>query len=328
MSLARDLLEVLEAPFALGTTEVVTAASIGVVEIGPGTAPAELLRQADLAMYRAKARGGGGFAVYDVRMSEAAARRLQVEAGLRESLRDDRTPLHYQPVFELDTGRMVLAEALLRLDLPDLGLLGPEEVVRVATETGMIHDLGRVVAETAAQAAAGWPGDLAVSVNVSPHQLRDRHLPRTVDRVLTTTGLEPSRLVLELTEEALLDDPDHAARMLRACRRSGVRIALDDFGRGWSSLATLRTLPIDVLKLDRSLLDDIPESAQARAVVQAVLGVADALALDVVAEGIETTEQLRISRELGCALGQGYLLARPGPEAALDGGLAQPRTRG
>jgi len=329
VGLAQAVLNALREPFHIGTGSIVVTASIGIVRLDSGVDETdegadELLRRAELAMYRAKARGGTGFAVYDEAMSEVASRRLRLESCLRATLLEPSVPLHYQPVVDLDTGTMVFAEALLRIEVEDLGAIPPPEIVAVALETGLIDVFGRLIARTAATAAATWPDHLGVAINVSPAQLQDERLPELLEQQTEAAGLSLDRLILELTEDAFLHDPAQAAAVLHACRALGVRVALDDFGSGFSSLSILRTLPIDILKLDNALLSGLAESPQARAVVQAVTSVADALGLEVVAEGIETPEQLEISRSLGCRLGQGYLLCRPTPADQLGHWVAQP----
>ncbi len=316
ITVAERVLDCLRDPFELSTGTVVATVSLGVVRLEPAETGAELLRRADLAMYRAKANGGGRYALYDDRMTRTADRRLQLESSLRRSLLDRDIELHYQPVVDLHTGSIVFAEALLRMTFPDLGPVHPPEVVGIARETGLLGELGGAVLHTAAAEAASWP-DVAVSVNISPHQLRDDDLLRSIEQTLRATTLDPSQLIVEITEEAFLDDPGLAATVLHRVRRLGIRIALDDFGTGFSSLATLRTLPIDILKLDQQMLGDLGESPQARAIVGAVLGVAEVLEVIVVAEGVETDSQLEISRSLGCQLGQGHRIGRPAPATDL-----------
>ncbi|MCO8127488.1 EAL domain-containing protein [Acidimicrobiia bacterium EGI L10123] len=310
---AESVLEALRAPFQLGHGNTVVTASVGVVVLAADTDPDEVLRRADLAMYRAKARGGGRYTIYEQAMSAAAARRHRIESCLRSVIEEPTVPLHYQPVIEIDSGGVHFAEALLRLELADLGKIPPPEVLGVAHQIDRMAQLGRLIIDTAAQAAAAWPDPVGVSVNVSPIQLRDDELPDVLRRAADAAGLPVDRLIVELTEDAFLEEPEHAASVLRDCRQIGVRVALDDFGSGFSSLSILRTLPIDILKLDNALLSDLAESPQARAVVRAVTGVADALGLDVVAEGIETEAQLEICRSLGCRYGQGYFLGVPAP---------------
>lgn len=315
--LVHDVLDALRTPFPTPDGEVVLTASVGVVAVTPDLDADEVLRRADLAMYRAKGDGGGRYTVYVDAIGATAARRHRIESCLRQVLSEPSVPLHYQPVVDIDTGAVHFAEALLRLELRDLGQIPPPEVLAVAHQLDLMDQLGRLILHTAARAAAGWPSPLGVSVNVSPTQLRDDDLPRALQRACNAAGLPTDRLIVELTEDAFLEDPDHAAAVLRDCRSIGARVALDDFGSGFSSLSILRSLPIDILKLDNALLSDVADAPQARAIVRAVTGVADALGLDVVAEGIETTEQLEISRSLGCRFGQGYLLGVPGPALEL-----------
>jgi len=317
LRVAQGVVDALATPFPTPAGEIAVSASLGIVAVGPDLSPDEVLRRADLAMYRAKGSGGGRYVVYDEAMSAVAARRHRIEACLREVLAAPDVPLHYQPVVDTATGAVHFAEALLRLELADLGRIPPPEVLAVAQQIGRMDELGELIIHTAARAAAGWPGSIGVSVNVSPVQLRDGDLPRTLQRACAAAGLPTDRIIVELTEDAFFDDRDRAADVLRECRELGVRIALDDFGSGFSSLSVLRSLPIDILKLDGGLLDGIADSPPARAIIRAVTGVAEALGLEVVAEAIETDEQLSASRELGCRFGQGYLLGVPAPASEL-----------
>ncbi len=326
VAVADGILDALRAPFALSSGDVVAVASLGVVRIDPDHGADELIRRADLAMYRAKAEGGARYAVYDGRLTKSADRRLLLETSLRQSLADRSVTLHYQPVVDLRTGGgLVFAEALLRVDTPGIGPVGPREVVAVAGETGLLADLGQLILDAALREAASWPESTAVSVNLSARQLLDGDVADVVERSLRRQGFDATRLIVEISEDSFLGDPVSATAALDRCRDLGVRIALDDFGSGWSSLATLRSLPVDILKLDQSLLTGLSGSPQNRAIAGAVLGVAEVLDVVVAAEGIETEEQLETSRTLGCQLGQGHRIARPGPAGDLDDWLYEAR---
>ncbi len=319
IALADGILDALREPFTLSSGAVVAVASLGVVRIDPDHGADELIRRADVAMYRAKAEGGARYAVYDGRLTKSADRRLLLETSLRRSLADRSLTLHYQPVIDLRTGGgLVFAEALLRVDSPGIGPVAPPEVVTVAQETGLLPELGRLILDAALREAGSWPTSTAVSVNLSPSQVLDGDVADVVEKALRRSGFDPTRLIVEVSEDAFLGDPVSSTAALHRCRDLGVRIALDDFGSGWSSLATLRSLPIDILKLDQSLLTGLGGSPQSRAIAGAVLGVAEVLDVVVAAEGIETEQQLEISRTLGCQLGQGHRIGRPAPATDLD----------
>jgi diguanylate cyclase (GGDEF)-like protein/PAS domain S-box-containing protein len=321
LAVAGQVRKALEAPLQLGSYQAYTSATIGIaLADGPGGSPDELLRNADMAMYHAKAVGSV-LAVFDGAMHRAVLERLGLETDLRAALAGEELGLAFQPIVELATGAVVGAEALVRWDHPLHGHVSPQRFVSLAEDTGLIGALGAWVMGEAARQLAQWraelPGaaGLEVSVNVSPRQLRD---PGLVDAVATTLGehgLPPAALKLELTESSLVEDPDTAAGVLRALKRREVQVYLDDFGTGYSSLSSLHRLPLDALKIDRSFVSEMDGSStgayRGAEIVRTIVAMARSLGVRVVAEGVETREQLAALRALGCDYAQGFLISPP-----------------
>ena len=320
LSVAQRVLGVLSPTFALGEREVTLRASLGVAIAGVSDQSAsELLRRADVAMYRAKTRGKGTFEVFEPGMQAAVTRRLEIRTELERALRDKQLLLHYQPVIDLTTQTPVGVEALVRWAHPERGLVSPVEFVAVAEECGLIGEIGLQVLREACRQCQAWqaafPDQAAfsVSVNVSPRQLSNQRFVDDVWDALRHSGLHPSRLVLEITESFMAEDPDNARRMLQRLKATGVRISLDDFGTGYSSLAALQDLPIDILKIDRAFIDHMVDDPRRGAFVQAIVRLGKTLGLDLVAEGIERPEQAERLLALGCTEAQGYFFSRPVP---------------
>jgi EAL domain-containing protein (putative c-di-GMP-specific phosphodiesterase class I) len=280
-------------------------------------------------MYRAKASGRGRWQIFNAQLREEVVRRLELEHALRDALARDQFELHYQPIVDLETGRVEAIEALVRWQHPERGLVSPADFIPIAEDTGLIVELGEWVLREACTEAAGWfPTDGAspprVAVNISPRQLADPDLVLAVTMAIAESGLDASRLSLEITESAVMEDFNNAAETILILNRLGIEIALDDFGTGHSSLAQLRRLPpLDVLKIDRAFIADIEHDPHAHALVAAVISMARSLELVAVAEGVETAQQLAILRSLGCPLAQGYLFARPQPAALIQALLSQ-----
>jgi diguanylate cyclase (GGDEF)-like protein/PAS domain S-box-containing protein len=327
--IAERIVLVLQQPVVLGARQVSSTASIGVAF---GTASAnvdELLRNADLAMYTAKANGKNCVRAYASEMHEAAIERLDLEVHLRGAADRGELVLHYQPIYELTSQRIAAFETLVRWQHPERGLLGPMAFIPFAEAGGLIDEIGNHVLETACEEARSWvhalgDGAPAVTVNMSPRQLLDAELPARVAALLRRCELEPSRLILEITEHALIKDPDVAAEQLRNLSRLGVRLAVDDFGTGYSSLAYLQQFPIDMLKIDRSFVSDMARSGSSLAA--AIVQIAHTLGLVPIAEGVETDAQVATLSELGCDLAQGFLLGRPLDAAATRELLARVRS--
>ncbi|MCA1842403.1 MAG: EAL domain-containing protein [Actinobacteria bacterium] len=279
--------------------------------------PDEILRNADVAMYAAKARGKNCVEVFRASMHAEVLKRLDVEADLRRALERHEFVLHYQPTVVLQTGRIVGVEALVRWRHPTRGLVPPLEFIPVAEETGLVVELGAWVLGEACRQATEWhrehPADppLTMAVNLSARQLQSDDLVETVAEAIQTSGIEPSSLVLEITETAVMNDHASTIVRLKQLKKLGVRLAIDDFGTGYSSLSYLRRFPIDVLKIDRSFVDGVCEGSEKQALLRTIVELGRALRLETVAEGIEVPEELDQLRSMDCELGQGFYFARP-----------------
>jgi diguanylate cyclase (GGDEF)-like protein len=311
---AERVIAALGEPFTVLGREVFVSASIG---IAYGRSDAQnLLRNADVAMYRAKRSGeGGAYAIFEPSMHAAVIERLEIEADLRRAIERDELVLHYQPIIELASSRVAGLEALLRWAHPRRGLVMPFEFIPLAEETRLILELGRWVLREACRQAAAWRADPRtdrtwVSVNLSGVQLLDSSLDAEVAAALADSGLEPASLTLEITETVLVQDVAAAVDRLEKLRALGVSIAIDDFGTGYSSLRYIRRFPADMLKIAKPFVDGLHDETDT-ALVRTIVALADSLGLRTVAEGIEDHRQLGRLRELGCLLGQGYLFARP-----------------
>jgi EAL domain-containing protein (putative c-di-GMP-specific phosphodiesterase class I) len=299
-------------------------AAIGIASAADANDIEQLQRNADLAMYRAKDAGGGVYATYDPAMHDALMRRLELAADLRLALERDELVLHYQPTVCLRTGKIVGFEALVRWNHPTRGLIPPLEFIPVAESTGLIVPVGRWVLMEACRQAVTWNRPLKMAVNVSVRQFDSSDLTATVAEVLAVTGMPADRLTLEMTESVLLTDTDENLARIVALKALGVQLAMDDFGTGFSSLAYLRRFPMDVLKIDRSFVERLGGDTEDEALVRTIVRMGRDLGMSLVAEGIETSVQLAVLREMGCDNAQGYLLSKPlpAPEAtrALDAG--------
>ena len=316
--LARRIRKALTEPITvMGQTAVITT-SIGIAVAEGGEQPPDLLRDADTAMHRAKDKGRDVAVMFDDHLRDQAVRRLEVENQLRAALDADALVVHYQPVLEIATGKLAGAEALVRLQNPDGSLVMPGHFIDVAEDSGLISQLGHQVLVKSIHQVAAWtalkvPGQdpPSVAVNVSARQLSDPHYPDIVQHELTTSGIAPHQLSLELTESALIDGNPAIEESLQKLHDFGVRIGLDDFGTGFSSLAYLKRFPISFLKIDRSFVNGLGTDDDDSAIVRATIALAHGLNLRVVAEGVETNDQLRQLSELHCEYGQGYLFAKP-----------------
>jgi diguanylate cyclase (GGDEF)-like protein/PAS domain S-box-containing protein len=316
---ANEIAEVIAEPIPVSSgRDVVITASVGVSCVEGGlTDPEAMLRDADVAMYTAKERGRARVELLDNTLRERAQRRTEIERDLRAALDNDELAVHYQPIVSRTRG-IVGLEALARWPHPD-GPIFPDEFIPIAEESGLILPLGIWVLNKACAEAANWKAtipaaaDLHISVNLSGRQLGDPDVVANISAALTRSGLEPDALWLEITESTLMDDAAGAARTLNAIRELGVHLVIDDFGTGYSSLAYLKRFPVDTLKIDRSFVDGLGRDAESEAIVRAVVGLTQSLHLSVIAEGVETIEQLEMLHELGCETYQGYLLSRPIP---------------
>jgi diguanylate cyclase (GGDEF)-like protein/PAS domain S-box-containing protein len=314
---AGRLIEALAAPYQLDGRELFVRASIGVALAARAGQPAdELLRDADMAMYAAKARSRGGYQVFQPELHQAAIGRLALEADLQRGIEEGQFSLRYQPILELASGRLVGLEALLRWRHPERGWVAPPDFIPAAEASGQIVPIGRFVLRQACRQAVAWqarfPGrPLRMSVNVSARQLQEPEVAEDIRRVVADSGLDPRLLVLEITESVLVQDVEAMAAKLRALTAYGLRVAVDDFGTGYSSLSYLHRFPVHLLKIDKSFTDRVDQGFDEAALARAIVRLGQALHLDTVAEGVETASQLAALRELGCTFGQGYHFAEP-----------------
>jgi diguanylate cyclase (GGDEF)-like protein/PAS domain S-box-containing protein len=318
--LSERIIAALEEPFEVAGQSARISASIGVAVFPADAAnPTDLIKNADMALYRAKAEGSGLTRFYEAAMDEALRQRRQLQADLREAIGNGELAVHYQPLADMESGSILGFEALLRWQHPQLGPISPEVFIRLAEESGFITRLGEWVLREACAEAARWKPPLKLAVNLSPLQFLHDDLVGSIERVLAETGLEPSRLELEVTEGLLIKDADGALVTLERLKALGVRISMDDFGTGYSSLSYFRMFPFDKVKIDRSFVADMITNPQARAIIRSVIGLGRGLGVPVVAEGVETPEQLDALREEGCDQVQGYLIARPNPIGHFEG---------
>ena len=310
--LARDILGEMARPLTLDGNEVVPSTSIGIA-IAPqdGEDGGTLLRNADLALYRAKEAGRGTYAFFEESLNERAQQRRQIETDLRLALERGEFELFYQPLFDLEHNRICSFEALLRWRHPKRGLISPVEFVPIAEDTGLIVPIGAWVIREASKCAAPWPEHVRVAVNVSAVQFHRGALHETILRALADSGLAPNRLEVEITESVFLEGGETTLRLLHALRGLGVRVALDDFGTGYSSLSYLQSFPFDKLKIDRSFIQNLLTRDGAIAIVHAITELANALGIETTAEGVEETAQLMELRAHGCSSVQGFLFAEP-----------------
>ena len=322
--LCERLIASIEQPFEIDNHSIFIGTSIGIAMAPADAALAdELLRYADIALYEAKAAGRNTWRFYASDMNERAVEQRQLESDLRQALKNDELRLLLQPRYSVSSKRMVAAEALVRWQHPQRGLLSPDTFISIAESTGLIVPLSSWVLQAACTEAMSWSEDLIVSVNLSSVEFQRGHLVARVQRVLEATGLPPSRLELELTESVLLEDAEGALVIMQALKDLGVRLSMDDFGTGYSSLGYLRTFPFDGLKIDRSFVSDLDGGESSEAIIQAIIGLGRALSLTVTAEGVESQAQLDILQRYGCEEAQGYFLDRPLQPALLRSALAR-----
>jgi diguanylate cyclase (GGDEF)-like protein len=324
-ALARRVIETLREPFEIEGHQVVIGTSVGVTYAPTdGLDPDVLLRNADMALYLAKADGRGTCRFFEPAMDARLQERRRLELDLRRALTASEFELHYQPVVDAQSSRVVGFEALLRWNHPERGQVSPTEFIPLAEEIGLIVPLGEWVLREACREAAAWPHGVKVAVNLSPVQFRSPALLHAVVSALAASGLSPLRLELEITESVLLHDSAATLALLHQLRELGVRIAMDDFGTGYSSLSYLRSFPFDKIKIDRSFVRELGDKADCLAIVRAVAGLGASLGITTTAEGVETPEQLARVREQGCTEVQGYLFSRPRPASEVRGLLAAP----
>jgi len=311
---AQKVIEVLSRPFEQDGGQLFTSASVGISCYPHDGGDMEaLLKHADAALYRAKELGRNTYQYASPEINAAAAKTLSVAGELRRALERDELVLHFQPCVELAGGRVIGAEALVRWQHPERGLVGPGEFIPIAEQTGLIGNIGEWVLRAACAQARAWEREglrpLRMAVNLSPRQFRDSALVDRIARILAETGLDPARLDLEITEGMLMEDPDRTARMLAQLHALGPTVAIDDFGTGYSSLNYLKQFVVDYLKIDQSFVSGLPGDPEDLQITRAIIGIAQSLGIRLVAEGIETDEQAALLREAGCTEGQGFLYA-------------------
>ncbi len=322
--IAERIRSTLGVPFWVMGQEVFISASIGIATREPGDTATELLRNADVAMYTAKTKGKARFEIFEARMHDAVVARLGLEAELRRAIDRREFVIHYQPIVKLETGEVIGAEALVRWQHPTRGMVPPLEFIPLAEETGLIVPLGGWILRQACRQLAEWQrlrggGEpFVMNVNLSSRQLVRDVIADEVAAAVDESGIRASWLVLEVTETVLMADPVVAATALGHIRDLGVRVALDDFGSGYSSLSHLRRFPIDIVKIDKSFVDDVASGGVESAIARSIIDLGRAMQIDTVAEGIELDEQAEMLRSLGCEFGQGFYFAKPLEPAAWE----------
>ena len=319
IKLANQLIELVAAPVQVESHPLNVAASVGIaVSRGEGDTMDELLKCADLAMYRAKedgrgAMGPGAYRMFDPEMDEAAQSVLKLKSDLRRALSHNEFVLHYQPIVAAESCKVMSFEALVRWQHPQLGLLGPNVFLPLAESTGLIVQIGDWVLREACREAMHWPEDVKVAVNLSPVQFQRGSLVATAVSALAEAGLAPNRLELEITETVLLDKTDRNLRTLESLRELGVRISMDDFGTGYSSLSYLRTFPFDKIKIDQSFVRSLSRDGRSMTIVSAIAGLGQSFGITTVAEGVETADQIDCLIMKGCSELQGRFYSMPVP---------------
>jgi diguanylate cyclase (GGDEF)-like protein len=313
-ALARRVRDTLSEPYDIQGHVAVVDASVGIaVAPGDGNEPDVLIKNADMALYRAKGEGRATYRFFAPEMDARMQKRRSLELALRDALAQSQFELHYQPIFDVAAGTIVSCEALIRWHHPDRGMIAPAEFIPVAEEIGLIVPLGDWVLRRACEDAAAWPDRIKVAINLSPTQIASRNLVPSIVQTLAAARLNPSRLTVEITEAVLLRNSEATVATLYQLRSLGIQIALDDFGTGFSSLSYLRSFPFDKLKIDRCFIAGLADSEEDISIVRAVTGLARSLRMTTTAEGVETEQQLARVRDLGCTEMQGNLFSLPLP---------------
>ena len=327
-SLASRVVETLSSPYSIEGHEIIIGASIG-ISLAPDDSldPDQLLKNADLALYRAKADGRGSYCFFETGMDIRARARRLLMLDLRAALLRGEFEVYYQPIYDLQADRIVCFEALVRWNHPVRGMIAPAEFIAIAEETGLIIPIGDWVLRKACAAAASWSRDVSVAVNLSPTQFKNRNLVSSVISALSASGLASHRLELEITESVLLQDTQSTLAALHKFHEAGVRISMDDFGTGYSSLSYLRKFPFDKIKIDQSFVRELASQGDSIAIIRAVAALGRSLGIITIAEGVETNEQLSLLRLEGCIQGQGYLFSAPRPATEVEKMLSERRLR-
>ena len=329
ITVAERIIESLKTPIKVSGKTAFTSTSIGIAPGSLADSTDELLRNADIAMYRAKTRGKGQHVVFRPSMHAEALERIELESALHGAIERSELLLHYQPIIELESGQIMGLEALVRWQHPTRGLLGPAAFIPIAEETGLIKPIGTWVLNEACERLAGWQRDhpqhrpLSMSVNLSGRQLDDDDLLDHVAEAFRTSGIDPASMILEITETAMMKDTEVNAQRLTELKGLGLRLAVDDFGIGYSSLHYLHTFPIDLLKLAKQFVEGVASDEQKAAFAHTIMDLCRTLGLSALAEGIESNAQAEALRALRCGLGQGYYLSRPLDQDRTDALLGQ-----
>jgi diguanylate cyclase (GGDEF)-like protein len=334
MVVARRIVEAMRRPFLVGEKEIFTAASMGIAESGPNCSGSEeVLRNADAAIYVAKQEGTGSYQMYRPEFRTEVLMRFELATDLRRAVERQEFILYYQPIVFLETGKITGLEALIRWPHPERGLISPADFIPIAEEMGLIGPIDQWVLAEACTQARRWqrrfPSDppLSISVNVSAKQLQDPELTAQVQRTLGQTGVDPSTLTLEITENVLMRDTEATLEALASLKDLGVKLAIDDFGIGFSSLSYLRRLPVDTVKIDRSFVSGVATGSEEWTLARGIIRLVHGLGLLTVAEGVERADQRAHLRALGCGLAQGYYFARPMPQEGITALLEEARSR-
>jgi diguanylate cyclase (GGDEF)-like protein len=316
--LAREVMRALAVPMSIEGASLQATGSIGVaVAPGHGREAETLLQRADMALYHAKSNGRNDYCLFQAAMEEEFLELRSLEAALREAIGKDELEVYYQPIVDLKSGRITCCEALLRWHHPELGVVSPSRFIPLAESTGLITPISHWVLGQACAAAAKWPEDVSVAVNMSPALLKDLHLSHMILGSLYMSGLAARRLELEITESVLLEENAQSNSLIREFQKIGLKLSIDDFGTGYSSLTYLKKYRFDKIKIDTTFIADVTRSREARAIIHALVGLADELDMEIVAEGIETETQLGYVTGARCTAAQGFFLGRPMPEAEI-----------
>ncbi len=317
-ALAKGIIEIFAEPFDVCGNDVTVGVSIG-ISLAPtdGDEPSDLMKKADLALYRAKSEGRNGYSFFDARLAKDAEMRHHLERDLRAAIFCDELEVHFQPIIDAVSREAFGVEALARWRHPQLGFVPPAQFIPLAEETGLVVPLGEQILRKACAAAAVLPSEIKVAVNLSPLQFKKSNLVELVSCVLAESGVLPERLELEITENVLIDAPLDVLSTIRQLKALGVSIVLDDFGTGYSSLSYLTMFPFDKIKIDKSFTQNLTRRNECAAIVSAVRALAYSLNITVVAEGVETEEQFELLRAAGVNAVQGYLFGKPCPLSAL-----------
>jgi diguanylate cyclase (GGDEF)-like protein len=317
--LAREVMRGLAVPMMVEGASLQVTGSIGAaVAPGHGSDPDTLLQHADMALYHAKANGRNDFCLFEAKMQDEFQQKRRLEGALKEAIDKGELEVYYQPIVDLKTKKVTCCEALLRWHHPELGMVSPGEFIPIAESTGLISPISHWVLYQACAAAAKWPEDVSIAVNMSPALLKDLHLSHMILSALYRSGLAARRLELEITESVLLEENPQSNSLIREFQRIGLKLSIDDFGTGYSSLTYLKKYRFDKIKIDTTFIADVTKSREARAIIHALVSLAAELDMEIVAEGIETETQLGYVTGAGCTAAQGFFLGRPVPESVIN----------